>query len=200
MAFTFYMSMEKLSLKIANEFSLQMTNDNFADDLFLDLEKTLNNIQNGFIVITQLNCFLESFLNTIILSCMEYDGNELLTRNIKTKMEIIFFWFGQKTSLIIGTHLWQTHKTITKVRNAMIHFKKSYIGEGGDIPDFCIANEKVSSFFTRMNMVSAIEHYKKLACEIATILGLKIFEDIEILGGDGTDDILTYVYNPKDKK
>jgi hypothetical protein len=197
MAFDFYMNMEKLSLEIAKECSMHMTDDNFVDDIFLDMDKSLNNIKNGFIIITQLGCFFESFLNTIISYCMGYEGKELLTSSIKTKMEIIFFYYGKEVSLIKGSHLWQTYRRVKNVRDEMIHFKESYMGSAGYIPDFSIGKEAVSAFFTKKNMVTSIDHYEKLAAKIASLLDLDIFEDIEIFGGDATDDILSYVYDSR---
>lgn len=61
MAFDFFMNMEKLSLTIAEKHVLYMTNDNYMDSCFLDTEKLVNNLENGFVVITQLSCFLKVF-------------------------------------------------------------------------------------------------------------------------------------------
>ncbi|MBO5478690.1 MAG: hypothetical protein J6A04_03125 [Clostridia bacterium] len=62
MAFGYYMNMERIALDIAKEHTENMTNDNMEDDVFLDENKLENNIKNGFIVITQLITFIESFL------------------------------------------------------------------------------------------------------------------------------------------
>ena len=61
MAFSFYMNMERLSLEIAESHISNMTNNNYEDDCFLKEQDLINNIKNGFVVITQLSCFFESF-------------------------------------------------------------------------------------------------------------------------------------------
>lgn len=85
------MNMEKLTLEIINEHILFMTDYNYEFETFLSIDKLTNNMKNGFIIITQLNCFIESFLNTIINSCMDYNGESLLKCNIEEKMDLFFY-------------------------------------------------------------------------------------------------------------
>ena len=97
MAFGFYMNMERLSINIAQRHVDLMTNDNIdtENDPFLDEKKLLNNIENGFVAITQMSCYIESFLNTIINSCIGYDDEILLKCSIKEKIDIIFLHYGK---------------------------------------------------------------------------------------------------------
>ena len=74
MAFEYFMNMEKLSLTIVNNYLLYMTDNNYEDDVFLKMDELTNNIENGFVIITQLSCFFESFLNTIINACIDYNA------------------------------------------------------------------------------------------------------------------------------
>lgn len=78
MAFEYFMNMERISIDIAKEHLEKMTNDNMEDDVFLDEDKLKNNIKNGFIIITQLITFIESYLNTILNTCVEYSGKDFL--------------------------------------------------------------------------------------------------------------------------
>ncbi len=196
MAWDFYMNMEKLSLTIAKEHLVHMTDDNFYDDIFLDEEKLINNIKNGFVIITQVSCFLESFLNTIIDSCMEYRGKTLLECSIEEKIEIIFMYYKVDWSVIKGRHYWGTYKKVKKVRNEMIHYKETFLGQAGHTPDFTLGRQPVSEFFTRTNMESIIDQYIKLGDEIAAVLGLKTYHDIDIIGSDAKDTLVNYVYDP----
>ena len=59
MAFGYFMNMEKLSLTIAEKHISYMTENNYEDDCFLNIEKLINNIESGFVVITQLSCYFE---------------------------------------------------------------------------------------------------------------------------------------------
>ena len=66
MSFGYFMNMEKLSLRIVEKHLPYMTDNNYEDDCFLNIEELINNIENGFVIITQLSCYFESFLNTVI--------------------------------------------------------------------------------------------------------------------------------------
>lgn len=195
MAFGFFMNMEKLSLIIANSHIKNMTNDNYFDDVFLDENKLLNNIQNGFVVITQMNCYIESFLNTIINSCIGYDGESLLKCSIEEKLDIIYMHYDKDFSEIKSQNPWNIYKKTTSVRNAMIHFKKTYIGDGTGIPDFYLGKESVAKFFTKQKMESIIVEHIKLAKLIATSLDLVVCDEIDVFECDGRDGLVNYVYD-----
>lgn len=138
MAFGFFFNMEKLSLIIAENHINNMTNNNYEDDVFLDSKNLLINLENGFVALTQLNCYFESFLNTIINSCMNYDGEIILKCSIEEKLEIIF-----------------------------MHYEKTYEG------------------------------YVSLCHEIAQVLGLKIFDKVDVFECDGRDGLTNYVFDAK---
>ena len=195
MAFGYFMSMEKLTLEIIEDHISSMTDDNYEDDIFIDKDKLINNIKNGFVIITQLNCFIESFLNTIINSCMNYSGESLLKCNIEEKMDIIFMYYNKDWNTIKSQNPWSIYKKTTKVRNEMIHFKKTYIGDGTGIPNFKIGRQNVANFFTKQNMELLRTGHINLAKIIANKTGLSIYEDGEIFECDGRDGLVNYVIN-----
>ncbi len=195
MAFGFFMNMEKLSLIIANSHVINMTNDNFFDDVFLDDEKLLKNMQNGFVIITQMSCYIESFLNTIINSCIGYDGENLLKCSIEEKLDIIYMHYNKSLSEIKSQNPWNVYKRTTSVRNAMIHFKKTYIGDGTGIPYFNLGKESVADFFTKQKMESIIAEHIKLAKLIANSLDLVVCDEIDVFECDGRDGLVNYVYD-----
>lgn len=196
MSFSYYLNMEKLSLKIAENHIINMTDDIYDDDVFLDLEKSINNIQNGFVVITQLSCYIESFLNTIINACMGYEGETLLRCSIDEKIELIFIHYNKAFDVIKGRHYWETFKKTTKVRNEMIHFKKTYIGDGSEIPNFELGKQDVANFFTKSNMEKILKDHIMLTENIASTLGLRLHKEVEIFQCDGMDCLVNYVYDP----
>lgn len=196
MAFGFFLNMEALSLKIAQEHIALMTDDNIKDDVSLENDKLLNNIKNGFVVITQLSTFMESFFNTILNSCIGYEDETLLKCSIDEKIAIIFMHYNKTFDIIKSQNPWQIFRSTTKVRNEMIHFKKTYIGDGSDIPNFTIANTSVRDFFTKSNMENTLNKHIALSMLIATELGLKIASDVDIFSCDGCGDIVNYVYTP----
>lgn len=195
MAFGYFMNMEKLSLSVAEKHISNMTNDNHRDAIFLDIEKLIHNMENGFVVITQLSCFFESFLNTIINSCINYQGESLLKCSIEEKLDLIFMHYQKDWLIVRSQHPWEIYRKTTKVRNEMIHFKKTYIGDGSGIPDFKLGGERVAGFFTKNNMEKVYAGYVALAEVIAYTLGLKIFKEIDVFECDGRDGLVNYVYD-----
>lgn len=194
MAFGYFMNMEKLSLTIVENHLPYMTDNNYIDDCFLNVETITNNIENGFVIITQLSCFFESFLNTIINACMNYKGNILLKCSIEEKIDLIFMYYHKDWNLIKGQNPWAIYKKTTKVRNEMIHFKKNYIGHGSGIPNFKIGGESVADFFTKNNMINLKNGYLNLTKLIADSLELYIFKDINIFEHDARDGLVNYIY------
>lgn len=195
MAFGNFMNMEKLTLEIIDEHISGMTDENYEIETFLSIDKLTNNMKNGFVIITQLSCFIESFLNTIINSCMNYNGDSLLKCNIEEKIDLIFLYYKKEWNRIKGQNPWSVYKKTTKVRNEMIHFKRTYIGDGTGIPDFEIGGQNVSQFFTQANMMLLTEQHIKLAKLIAEELGLSIYEEGNIFECDGRDGLVNYVYD-----
>lgn len=196
MAFSYFMNMEKLSLSIAEKHIKCMTDNNFEDDIVLNDEALINNLENGFVVITQLSCFFESFLNTIINSCMSYNGDTLLKCSVEEKMDLIFMYYKKDWAGIKGDNVWAIHKKTTKVRNGMIHYKRNYVGDGTGIPGYSFEGQEVADFFTKSNMKKMKQGYVQLAEIIAMELGLNICPDIEIFACDGMNDLVNYVYDP----
>ncbi|MEG0409241.1 MAG: hypothetical protein RR623_10255 [Bacilli bacterium] len=200
MAFGHFMNMEKLSLSIVENHIIHMTDNNFEPDedlKALDIEKLINNISNGFVIITQLNCFFESFLNSILNMCMKYQGEILLKCSVKEKLDLIFMHYEKDLSSIYNSHLWGFVNKTTKIRNEMIHYKKSFLCNSTAIPDFKLGGSYVGEFFTQKNMKEMIGYHKQLANLIAETLGLKTNKKINIFECDGKDGNVSYVYDEK---
>ena len=200
MAVSFYMNMERISLDIDNEHLNYMLNDNICenvDETIIDLEKMKTNIKNGFIIITQLNVFVESFLNTILNNCIKYDSKSLLKSSVEEKIEIIFIYYRKDVTYIKSNNYWRVFKEITKMRNEMIHFKGANINDGLYISDFSIGNICVKNFFTKEHMKYLIEQVILLGELIASHLDLKIFKDVNVFECDGRDGLVNYVYDYK---
>ncbi len=197
MAFGYFMNMEKLSLTIVDKHLLYMTDNNYEDDVFLKMDELTNNIENGFVIITQLSCFFESFLNTIINTCIDYNGELLLKCSVEEKIELIFMHYKKDWAVIKGQNSWSIYKKTTRVRNEMIHFKKTYIGDGSGIPNFKLGGQWVADFFTKKNMTEMRNGYLRLTELIVASLGLCIFKDIDIFECDGRDGLVNYVYDEK---
>ena len=199
MSFGYYMNMERLSLEIAKE-HVELMEENIQDSQiceFIDTDKMITNIKNGFVVITQLMTFIESFLNTIITTCMIEKNELFLKMSIDEKVEIICLYYRVKSSKIKGFHCWEALKKMTKIRNELIHYKNSFICEGVAISDYSIANESVKKYFSKSNMQKIMEQIVKLASHIAKVLGLRINKNINIIECDARDGLIRYVFDEK---
>lgn len=198
MAFGQFMNMEKLSLSIVENHIIHMTDNNFEpyeDINTLDIEKFINNISNGFVIITQLNCFFESFINSILNMCMRYQGEILLKCSVKEKLDLIFMHYEKDLSPIYNSHLWGFVNKTKKIRNEMIHYKKSFLCHSTVMPDFKLGGSYVGEFFTKKNIEETIGYHKQLADLIAENLGLKTNKKINIFEYDGKEGNVSYVYN-----
>lgn len=128
MSFGYYMNMEKISLEIAEE-HIDFMEDNLLDEKLndcLDIDKTILNIKNGFVAITQLVTFIESFLNTIITTCMLNENELFLKMNIEEKLELICMYYKKDSKEIKSKHYWGDFKKMNKIRNELIHYKKRF--------------------------------------------------------------------------
>lgn len=193
--------MEALSIKIAKKHVESMTNDNSdnGDIIYLDEKVFLNNLENGFVVITQLNCFIESFLNAIINSCIGYTDEVLLKCNHQEKIDIIFLHYSKDFSTIKSKKCWESYRITTKVRNEMIHFKKPYVGHSSQLVSFELGGKSVGDFFTKNNIQKLLDDHILLAKEIAKTLDLVVCDDVDIFTNQGTG-LETNFIRTKDKR
>lgn len=126
MSFGYYMNIEKLAIEVAEE-HIKLMEENIQDEKcsdFLNLEKMINNIKNGFVIIVQEITFMEGFLNTIIHNCMNNNSNLFLRMSIEEKVDLICLYYRIKPFEVKSIHYWETFKKINKVRNELVHFKK----------------------------------------------------------------------------
>ncbi len=195
MSWALYMNMEALSIKIAKSHVALMTNDNSedGDDIYLDEKVFLNNIENGFVVITQLNCYIESFLNAIINSCIGYTEEALLKCNHQEKIDIIFLHYSKDFSAIKSKKCWESYRTTTKVRNEMIHFKKPYIGHSSHLMNFKLGGKHAGDFFTKDNIQRLLDDHILLAKEIAKAVDLIICDEVDVFTNQGSGEETNYI-------
>ena len=191
------MNMEKISIDIA-----KIHLENMVDDMqdiscpeYLDERKIVNNIQNGFIILTNLITFFESLLNTIISNCMLCNSEIILKMSIEEKIEIICMHYKVDKQRIKGIHGWEVFKSINKIRNTLVHYKESYICESMGLQDFKIENISVKSYFVKSNFEQLIMQIEKYATNISEILGLKIKSDVKAIECDGKDGFIHYIYD-----
>lgn len=197
MAWGIYLNMEYLSIKVANEHIDKMTNNNYTNYSFVDENAFCNNLENGFICLTLLNCYFESLLNTILNSCMNCESEKLLKLSIDEKIDLIFLYYKKDFSDIKSRNEWNIYRQFTRIRNELIHFKKSFIGDGTDIPPITFGNTNLIDYFTQENIIKCKENVINLSKLIAERLELCIYEEIGTFASDGRDGLVNYIYDPK---
>lgn len=199
MAWNYYFNMEVLALEVAEQHIQNMTEDNYymIDDYVKDIkeEALYNNIKNGFVVITQLNCYVESFLNTIIDRCKEYDES-LMGKSIEDKLVVLFLERKEILAAIKKKHHYEEYNTSRKLRNQMIHYKKALIGEGTLFPDFKLAGMFLPEYFVKSKMQEVHKCHVLFCEDIAKGLGLQIYPDIKVFEVEARDGLTSYVFDP----
>ena len=190
MAFSYYLNMECMSLEIASDPVSCMTDSNLSAEIesFLDDKALINNVKQGYVIVTSLHTFAESFLNTILRDCMLCRENLLKGLSIENKLGIICLFYKVDFSILKSDFRYAILTKVTGIRNELIHYKKNYIGDGTGIPGFSIKKSEIADFF--------IKHVVSFADFVATQLGLKIFNDVGIFSCDGRDSLVSYVYDP----
>lgn len=198
MARCFYLNMEQLSIQVAREQAALMTDSNRFDDerlyIFIDETKFIPNIKRGMIVITMLTCYIESFLNSIISSCLNYEGDTLLKLSMEEKMDVIFLSDPELLKSIKSRNEYRVYKKTNQIRNELIHFKKSWISDGSGLMSVTIKKHNLESYFTKTQMEFCCDCYEKLLKMIASNKGLSIYKNVGIIACDGRDGLVNYVF------
>lgn len=163
--------MEPLLISIAEDNISKMW-ENMEDDIilgFLDHSKIEDNFRYGFIAITAIVNFVESFLNTIIRDCIYSkssigsklyteneesididDRNEKLKQNITKKIDFICNYYGLERSLIKGGKEFFRFSELNEIRNNLVHYKIKWECEGLSISDFSLSKNKTfKNFFSK---------------------------------------------------
>lgn len=197
MAVNNYLNIEPLSLEIADEMTEKMTDSNSFDGVILE-EKLTHNIKYGFIVITHLMTFFEGFLNTVMNRCMAVNDDKQLRKSIDEKLEILCANYNKNIQDVKRLRNYQTYKRIKRVRNEMIHYKRSYVGESTGFPRLELGHSYADTLFTKKEMRKCICGFVRLTDEIAELFGLKTYHQIPVITCDGRDGLVNYVYDPEE--
>jgi hypothetical protein len=177
-----------------------MTNDNLWDEAncFTDTDKSTKNIKHGYISITMLCSFVESFLNSILRDCLKCSAELLKTISILNKIEIIYLSYNKDIALIKGRYYYGAVKKCISIRNEMIHYKNNFIGEGTGVPlNARVGGVEIIDFFTKEKLRKLRTDILEFSDQMASDIGLSIYKDIEIFSCDGRDSLVSYIYDTK---
>lgn len=84
-----------------------------------------------------------------------------------------FMHYKKDWKEISGQHPWEIFRMTTKVRNEMIHFKKTFVGFGSYLPDFKLGGKMFLHFY-KTEYGKIYQGHIELAQLIAQELGLSI--------------------------
>lgn len=183
-----HMNMEVLALKIIDHHLKKMTNTNIKKDScnveYYDEELFANNFEHGWIVVVMLNIFIESMINTIIRDCIQYEGEKLLQANLEEKIEVVYLFYKADLSKIKGIDLWESFKTVTRIRNELVHYKNNRIGYIGasdmGLPGVKFGKNNISILFTRENMTETKNKFVRFCELIVENCGLNINKEASL--------------------
>jgi len=187
-----------MSLEIAKDHASNMTDSNYDTEIepFLNENALKNNMKQGYVIVTSLYTFAESFLNTILRDCMLCRENLLKGLSLENKLEVIFLFYKVDLATLKSDSHYAILTKVTGIRNELIHYKKNYIGVGSGIPGFSIKKSDIADFFVKSNMENVIKAIISFADFVAEQLGLIVHKDVGIFCCDGRDDLVSYVYDP----
>lgn len=203
MSWQYYINMEPLALEIADAHINKMTNENTdkRESCFLDEKKFIPNLKNGFVAITMLVVYIESFTNSLVrLNFGEY-ADDFYRKSTKEKLQLLYLSNGIGKDIyekMNGSTEFKQYNDVSKVRNEMIHYKVSVKEHASRLADFKISQMDASKVFSKSWLQRNEEGIKKLVKIIAGDLGYGIKDDIPIVSSDGMDPIYNYVYKPYD--
>lgn len=208
MASSFYVNMEPLALKIAKD-AISAMEDNLIDNnvpecRYLDDKKIENNLRYGFIALTMMAAFVESFLNTVLRDCIGKSNDKNLRESFNRKISLICQYYHIPEQDILGgtTHL--SFEKVRGLRNSLVHYKFQLADEGLGIKDLAInktskPNETYSFKveFTQSAFSQMLEDVEGLCNKIAEQAGLKINLNTGVVECDARDGLTSFVFDPK---
>lgn len=197
MAWDWYLSMEPLALRIAQDSLGQMTESNYDKNFpdeqppVPDLTAFKNNLRHGFVIVIMMSCYYESSLNTILRDYMGYGSNGdagLIKASEGVKLEVIFAGKYDALRGIKGTSHWRDAKKIIAIRNDLVHYKDNLAGCYSSYPPISswkVGKEIIGEFFTSDTLARCVEAMVSVVHEIAGAVDLKINPLSDVIGGTG---------------
>jgi hypothetical protein len=150
-----------------------------------------NNLASGFIAVTMIHCYYESFLNTVLRDYFGFSADGSLIRGGENeKLEVIFNGNEDMLEKIKASSIWRDAHRVFKLRNHLIHYKSNMALEFSSYPpihSWKIGNEILGEFFVKSELEKCSVAVQQLAKEIASALGLA-------LGKEGDPIICDYPY------
>lgn len=217
MSFSFFINMEPLLVNVAEDNISKMW-ENMDDNMnpeFLDHSKIEHNFKYGFIAMTAIVNFVESFLNTIIRDCIYakssmgakgYTGDEesidtedrdkKLKQNISKKIDFICNYYGIEKSLIKGGKEFFEFCTLSKIRNDLVHYKIKWKCEGISISDFSLLENKTfKKFFSKNSVSNELKNAKELCEKIVILSKLTMNRSAQFIECNGRDGLTSCVFD-----
>ena len=217
MSFSFFINMEPLLISIAEDNISKMW-ENMEDDTilgFLDHSRIEDNFRYGFIAITAIVNFVESFLNTIIRDCIYskssigskvYTGNvesididdrdKKLRQNITKKIDFICKYYEVERSSIKDSKEFLRFSELNEIRNNLVHYKIKWECEGISISDFILPKNKTfKNFFQKESLNNELGNAKELCEKIAISSKLTMNRSAQVIECNGRDGLTSCVFD-----
>ena len=168
MSFQHYFNMERLALNVAEKAIGDLPDKREYDDGIPIVDDTaMQALEKGSIAIIMLNIFIESYINDILNNCIEEKTDGFLKCNLTEKLELIYLYYRKDISELRKTYGWQVFKESQKIRNGIVHFKKSEMGYSGYTPDLFIEKSSLNELFLKEPMKKYMDEIIGFAKRIA---------------------------------
>lgn len=188
MAFRFCLNMELVSLNIAKGCISSMLASNYDEKLseregFLvaDEEVLGSNLSFGFVAVTMLQCYYESFLNTVLRDHYGFDADgSVIKAGENEKLEVIFNGNEDMLKTIKSKAYWRDAHRVFKIRNHLVHYKSNKASEFSSYPpihSWGIGNEILGEFFSKPEIEKCSNAVQQLVEEIAYAINLEVGKD-----------------------
>lgn len=203
MAWHYFLSIEPLTLEIAEKSIASMTESNYLAGEYHDLEATepvpdeklfLNNYQNGFISLVMLSCYFDSCINSLLRDLRGIEVTDRIYKaNKYVRLDALFKDNVDELGRIKSTADWMQAQKAFSMRNSLVHYRNNYPNSVSYLPisSWKIEGEIVGEFFTGEQMQRCSNSIKAVVAEIAQVFELSMTPDQRTIGytGDVEGDI-----------
>jgi len=172
---------------------VEVSNKDSTDDLKTDIidmsmfictDTFPKSIENGFIIVTALNAYIECAVNTIIRNIINCHEDFLLKNNLLDKIQLLYFLRKKEFTQLRGNNTFACYRANNQIRNELIHFKDNMLSFG--IPsDYLIGKHSIVELFTKSKMKEHIANIYSFVEKIYLDLDLVINTEVSIIGATG---------------
>lgn len=192
MSWSTYVNLEIIVLEIIERELVSLHESNIESEdggvVEYDIDRLLDGYKSGYIIVTMLVSLIESFLNDILNQYFPENNERLLRQNIDEKLDLIYLFNNKNPNTLRGSHFYEQFKSVKQIRNELIHYKSSYIGDHSYIESISIGKYDLGELFIKQELSDYTVSTKGLINKIASDLDIELNYDVKPITSDGYND------------